>query len=646
MRNGCKVQTDEKVASSKSYRESLLQNVNPRVCWWEWSKGDDDDQTEDYGVETDFAKVLNPSDGVTIDVSNPLCPKFCFEEKEKERLLKPFWRTLVVKLLGRQPSYGFMIKKLRQLWEWKGSMDIFDLQNDFYLVNFQHAEDYMEALTGGPWVIHNAYLNVARWKPDFNPKNARIETVVAWVRFPNFPAPLFDKKFLLNLGNVIGKTIKLDIHTAQRAHGKFARMCIELDLTKPLVPEFEVEGHALSVVYESLGMLCTRCGMFGHVKEGCEDLQCKKNEMRVDVENVGDKKRGDEGSKIGKDNWQIDSNVDHGKVLKEVLTKELKKQGKQGTLSEIKKSSMGSKVKNMDTGEQSRKIVLEGKSKKAAAQGKMKTKRIPLGEVQQVTASIECVPETNLEVYRSREVGSRENENLHLGEVYTGVNYDADMELETTMHEKGIEPTCDCNGMVYENEYAMLELADDRGAASKGVAAVIRDMRRCYKIDVVVILEPRISGSNANKTIKGDQFLHCSMCMGEVRLLFTAIYANLNVQRRHRLREELQKMSENVSEPWLLAGDFNEFKSLLEQKGGRRVNETRCRRFNDWIQDCELLDIEASGPFFTWRGPKWDGLERVFKRLNCCLCNMLWQETFAKAEVKVVLRIGSNHVEA
>ncbi|KAI9114509.1 hypothetical protein K1719_014207 [Acacia pycnantha] len=149
-----------------------------------------------------------------VDFSNPLCPKFLFEEKERERLMKPFRRTLVVKLMGRQPSYGFMVKKLRQLWERKGKIDVFDLENDFYLVNFQNNEDYMEALTGGPWIVMDAYLNVARWRPDFCPKNAKIDSVVAWVRFPDLPAPLFDKKFLLNLGNAIGKAIRLDIHTA------------------------------------------------------------------------------------------------------------------------------------------------------------------------------------------------------------------------------------------------------------------------------------------------------------------------------------------------------------------------------------------------------------------------------------------------
>ncbi|KAI9094816.1 hypothetical protein K1719_026622 [Acacia pycnantha] len=610
------IQTDEKVASPKSYRESLLQNVNSRVSWWEWSKGEEEEQSEDYGVETDFAKVLNPSDGISIDATNPQCPKFCFEEKEKERLWKPFGRTLVIKLSGRQPSYGFMVKKLRQLWERKGSIDLFYLQNDFYLVNFQREKDYMEALTGGPWVINDAYLNVARWKPDFSLKNERIETVVAWVRLPDFPAPLFDKKFLLNLGNVIGKAIKLDIHTAHRARGKFSRMCIELDLTKPLVPEFKVEGQTLSIVYESLGLLCTKCGMFGHVKDGCEYFQRKKCETRMES---GSRFTVLEEEAIGEGLHK--EPVENGNLVndqEEVLEKEPKKQGKKTNMGDGKMSSRGFKVKIVNSEEQRGKMVTEGKVKKVPYQGKVTEERIPLKDVQEVQMSAECVPETNLEVYRNRGVGSCVKENLHPGELLSGVNCNADMEMETSKNEEEVEDIGACSGMAYGKKYATLELANDRrGAANKGVTTVIRDMR--------------------------DQFLHCNVRLGGANLLFTAIYANPNVQRWHGLWEDLLRISEGVNVPWLLGGDFNEIKSPLEQKGGGRVNETRCRRFNDWIQDCKLLDIEANGPLFTWRGPKWEGLERVFKQLDRCLCNSLWQETFAGAEVRVVPRVGSDH---
>ncbi|KAI9111196.1 hypothetical protein K1719_017807 [Acacia pycnantha] len=170
--------------------------------------------------------------------------------------------------MGRQPAYGFMLKKLRQFWERKGKIDVFDLENDFYLVNFQNSEDYMGALTGGPWVIADAY------------------------------------KFLMNLGNAIGKAIRLDVHTAQRSRGKFARMCVELDLTKPLVPEFIVEGQKLCVVYESLSSLCTKCGWCGHNKDGCVNFHKKKAEGAMEVEARDNLRKAESEVSEGSDIWK------------------------------------------------------------------------------------------------------------------------------------------------------------------------------------------------------------------------------------------------------------------------------------------------------------------------------------------------------
>ncbi|KAI9081491.1 hypothetical protein K1719_036512 [Acacia pycnantha] len=105
----------------------------------------------------------------------------------------------------------------------------------------------------------------------------------------------------------------------------------------------------------------------------------------------------------------------------------------------------------------------------------------------------------------------------------------------------------------------------------------------------------------------------------------------------------LYVLAKEIHEPWLVAGDFNEIKSPMEQRGGRGANETRCRVFNEWIQDCNLVDMETKGPFFTWKGPKWDGLDRVFKRLDRCLCNVSWLEMFEDTEVRVIPRVGSDH---
>ncbi|KAI9072961.1 hypothetical protein K1719_045090 [Acacia pycnantha] len=652
-----------------------------RTCWWEWSKAEEEDSTEDFGVGTDFAKVLNPSDGINVDITNPMCPRFCFEEEEKARLMKPFGRTLVVKLLGRQPSYGFMLKKLRQIWERKGSIDVFDLQNDFYLVKFQRSEDYMEALTGGPWVINDAYLNVSRWRPDFNPKNERIASVVAWVRLPDLPAPLFDKKFLLNLGNVIGKAIKLDIHTAQRARGKFARMCVELDLTKPLVPEFEVEGQVLNVVYESMGLLCTRCGVFGHTRESCEQLQRRKNEARMDVEEAEKKEEIEEVNVVKRDKWKTVQRNRRQRFPYEPA--KFQQSGSRFSVlgEEEGEEHMGRRTDEVrvtkpltENQERGSVKVQDREQKRQGKHVNMEVEKQGSKESSLKGGSVDYVPEANLEMYRASKVEYNNKENLQPGiqQDRPGCFDAMDMEkVQSWGKEEYPNASADLGSI---KEFTTPVLAK----ASRGIAAAIRNLKKQYNLDVIVILEPRISGNRAKKCIKSwgfnqscrmeaeefsggiwivweradlivdtlvkDQhFIHCRLILGSESTTFSAVYASPTENRRSRSWEDLYKISCDTSDPWLIAGDFNEIKSPLEQKGGGRINETRCRKFNDWIQNCNLLDIEAGGPFFTWKWPKWEGLERVYKRLDRCLCNAQWQERFNKADVRVLPRIGSDH---
>ncbi|KAI9085918.1 hypothetical protein K1719_031995 [Acacia pycnantha] len=207
-----------------------------------------------------------------------------------------------------------------------------------------------------------------------------------------------------------------------------------------------------------------------------------------------------------------------------------------------------------------------------------------------VMGSQDFVPESNPEVYKGKEVDMFEKENLHLGELPEKTF----MDTGGTKLMDGAEDQMDSMGM---------------------------NMAKVHRTPVLA-----------------DQ-----LNLGGWEMLFTAVYANPSEQKRLATWDSLQELASTVVEPWLLAGDFNEIKSPLEQKGGGRVNETRCRRFNGWVQNCNLLDLEAKGPFFTWKGPKWEGLERVYKRLDRCLCNVGWIEHFDNSEVRVIPRLGSDH---
>jgi hypothetical protein len=44
-------------------------------------------------------------------------------------------------------------------------------------------------------------------------------------------------------------------------------------------------------------------------------------------------------------------------------------------------------------------------------------------------------------------------------------------------------------------------------------------------------------------------------------------------------------MADNITEPWLMMGDFNEIASLDEKKGGAQSDISKCQKFNCWIND-------------------------------------------------------------
>ncbi|CAL1412959.1 unnamed protein product [Linum trigynum] len=96
--------------------------------------------------------------------------------------------------------------------------------------------------------------------------------MVVWVQFPGFPVHFYHKELLFTLGNMIGRAIKLDFHTANQQRAKFARMAVEVDLSKPLVPRIRLDGKWQKVEFENLPIVCFECGKIGHTKLNCPAL--------------------------------------------------------------------------------------------------------------------------------------------------------------------------------------------------------------------------------------------------------------------------------------------------------------------------------------------------------------------------------------
>lgn len=76
--------------------------------------------------------------------------------------------------------------------------------------------------------------------------------------------------------------LKVDRLTSIQSRGKFARICVEIDLERQLTSKIQVLGHVLSVEYEGLHLVCFGCGKYGHKKDYCSEFQA---EIPVDASN-------------------------------------------------------------------------------------------------------------------------------------------------------------------------------------------------------------------------------------------------------------------------------------------------------------------------------------------------------------------------
>ncbi|XP_045798137.1 uncharacterized protein LOC123892394 [Trifolium pratense] len=206
---------------------------------------------------------------------NRLMPMLHVEGKVIEELSIPWKDALVIKLLGKKLGYNTMKNKLETTWKLVGGIELMDIGNAFYMVKFDGEDDKNKVINGGPWMIYDHYLAVSQWSPTFNAATATIDKTMVWIRVPSLNLVYYDESLLWALASMVGNPVKVDLHTLRVERGRFARMCVEIDLTKPVVGRVGVNGEWYQVQYEGLHIICTQCGCYGHLLKDCAQTKKK-----------------------------------------------------------------------------------------------------------------------------------------------------------------------------------------------------------------------------------------------------------------------------------------------------------------------------------------------------------------------------------
>jgi len=250
-----------------SYKGVVNRRVNSDILF------DDDDcvWSEDemeISMETN-GHLMDLNSNPVEEEEDPLCPVVNIPKKHIGKLRKKWYDSVIVSLLGRNIGFKVLCARIPTLWNLQGDYEVVDLEESHFLFKFMMKEDYHNVLIGGPWIINNHYLIVRKWVPNFNPLESNRVTTALWVRLPRLPIEWFDEKALFQIGSKLGRPIKIDFNSVSSTRGKYARICIEVDLSKSLIPLYKLDGRKYRVESEFLLYICFKCGKIGHKTDYC-----------------------------------------------------------------------------------------------------------------------------------------------------------------------------------------------------------------------------------------------------------------------------------------------------------------------------------------------------------------------------------------
>ena len=180
------------------------------------------------------------------------------------RIREPWYKALIVKVFGRSVGFSYLTFKINELWKPAAKMDCVDLGRDFFLIRFSCRDDFDKVLKGGPWFIGGHFLAIRPWEPYFKASEAKLTSVAVWIRFPVLPIEFYDGSVLKEIGSAIGPVLRIDAYTASGSQASYARLCVQVDLEKPLINFIRIGKCRQSVLYDGISTLCFSCGRLGH----------------------------------------------------------------------------------------------------------------------------------------------------------------------------------------------------------------------------------------------------------------------------------------------------------------------------------------------------------------------------------------------
>ncbi|XP_019257668.1 PREDICTED: uncharacterized protein LOC109235874 [Nicotiana attenuata] len=192
------------------------------------------------------------------------------------------WKyVVIVYVIGGSLTIGAMERFIVGQGSFYVKSKVYYHNDGYFMVNFASLEERNMVMYSGPHMLNNRPVVVKQWTVDFGFDEEDLKTIPICVNLPNLPLSCWSASALSKIGSGLGQPIYADACTSNTERISYARILVEVDVTKELPKSIKVKdpkGRVMvqEVWYEWKPSYCAKCMQIGH---NCQQQQQNKAVM-------------------------------------------------------------------------------------------------------------------------------------------------------------------------------------------------------------------------------------------------------------------------------------------------------------------------------------------------------------------------------
>lgn len=182
---------------------------------------------------------------------------------------KKWMNSVIFYVIGMKPTMAAVYRFIAYQWNTVAKPKVFMHDEGYFIISFANSDDLHEIFYSGPHMFFGKPAIVKIWSPSFNLHDEVLRSVPIWVKLPNLPLNCWSMDSLSRITSVLGVPVCADECTTRQLRISFARVLVDIDVTKPLPKAIWIQdpnGNQVeqTVRYEWTPPFCKTCNKVGH----------------------------------------------------------------------------------------------------------------------------------------------------------------------------------------------------------------------------------------------------------------------------------------------------------------------------------------------------------------------------------------------